>query len=465
MNKKITLLLLLVAICVSVPIVFGQESEYKGAEFCGECHSSEYAGWSKTAHANAAGRNDDGTYWVADPDDPDRNRGDLDAWKDSCAGCHTLNWDGEAKTFEFSETDPEKGLNIQCEECHGPGFESMEVDRSVELCEECHTDTHSQVADYRAIGGHSESYEDLLTSDHAGDSCLHCMTTEGFLGDEVTIDSDLTSITCIVCHNPHEGENDHFLRYEESNELCAQCHLGSHHPQSEEDVYPAGPHAKADVECVNCHGAGEHFAHGHESPWFNHSFGIYGIYYPNNVTEPLACAQCHELEWAIEQYEVVETTTETMVHSAEEIFEAAYTIIEGAGLSEAKATELTEAVDAASDIVHYWVADSSGGLHNPEGGFAAISAAAHAANDAALEALELSSDAMSDVVSGLESEKSSLETQVNTLESKVSDLEAEIEELSAQGGGIPGFPTSSIILGLLISAAALYLVIKPKNYL
>jgi hypothetical protein len=471
MNKKYALLLLFAFICVGIPLVFAQESDYKGAEYCGECHAEQYEGWSKTAHANAAGRNDDGTYWVHDPDDPARNRGDLDDWKDSCANCHTLNWDGEAKTFEFSETDPEKGLNIQCEECHGPGFESMEIDRSPELCEECHTGSHSQVADYRVIGGHSESYEDLLTSDHAGDSCLHCMTTEGFLGLEVTIDSeDLSSISCVVCHDLHEGDYGHSLRYEESNELCAQCHLGSHHPQSEEDVYPSGPHAKADVECVDCHGAGAHFAHGHESPWFNHSFAVYGIYYPNDVKEPLACAQCHELEWAIEQYEVVEETTEAMIHSAEEIIEEAYSVIEmvsSAGVSETQLEEIVASVDEASDIVHYWMADGSGGLHNPEGGYKAVSEAAHVANAASHQALELLSGVLESEVKALENDKvsletdkSSLETKVSGLESDVSSLEAEVEELSS-GIRIPGFPVSSIILGLIISAVVIYLI-KPK---
>jgi predicted CXXCH cytochrome family protein len=456
----------------TVSIVSAQD-EYKGAEFCGACHPDEYGGWQETSHANAAGMNDDGTFWVADPDDPTRNRGDLDAWKDSCAECHTLNWDGEAKTFAFSETDPEMGLNIQCENCHGPydpthmSGDSGIVDYTHESCVECHSGR--QVEDH-LNSRHSQTYEDLQTSDHAGDGCLHCMTTQGAIegaGSQTYGAEGLVSLSCVGCHDMHSEENPHQLRAETADDLCAKCHIGSHHPQSEEPVYPSGPHEKADVECVECHGLGEHFAHGHVSEWFNHTFWIYDTYWPYNDTRPMTCSKCHDIEWATEQLEVIEVTTETMTHAAEEIIESAYSVIESAGLSEAKAAELTEAVDAASDTVHYWVADGSGGLHNPEGTFAAISAAAHAANEAAVEALELSnSDLEGDVETlesaktSLESAKASLESEVATLETSVTDLEAEIEELSNQV--IPGFPVSSIAIGLLMSAAVVFYISKPK---
>ncbi len=444
---------------MALTINFVSAQDYMGAEFCQACHPDEYAGWSQTRHANAAGMNPDGTFWVSDPNDPSRNEGDLDAWKNSCANCHVLNWNADDKTFAFSETDPAKGLGIQCEECHGPGM-TMTIDRSLDLCGKCHTSSHSQVADFEK-GGHSMSYETLQTSDHATDDCLHCMTTEGFLGDTVTLDSDLTSLTCVVCHNPHEGTNDKLLRTATVDELCAECHNGTHHPQSEEAMYPSGPHAKAGVECTDCHGAGEHLAHGAVSAWFNHTFAIYGIYYPNNVTEPKTCEKCHELDWATEQLDVVETTTSTMVSTANDVIKAAYTTIENAGLSEDKAAELTSTVDDAAATVSYWVADNSGGLHNPEGGYTAISAAAHSANDAALEALQLSNTALEDNITSLNADKTSLESQVGSLESQVTDLQTQVTDLQNQG--IPGFPISSIVLGLLMSAAVVFYITKPKR--
>jgi formate-dependent nitrite reductase cytochrome c552 subunit len=269
----------------------------------------------------------------------------------------------------------------------------------------------------------------------------------------------------------HSEENPHQIRAETPDDLCEKCHVGSHHPQSEEAVYPSGPHAKAEVECVECHGLGEHFAHGHVSEWFNHTFWIYDTYWPYNDTRPVTCSKCHELEWATEQLEVIEHTTETMTEAAEEILEEAYAVIEivsgTEGVSETQIATITESVDAASDIVHYWMADASGGLHNPEGGYSAISAAAHAANKAAHDALELYNSALESDIDTLESDvetlgedKASLETQVSSLESDVSALEAEIEETSRPL--IPGFPVSSIVLGLLTSAAVIIFITKPK---
>lgn len=461
------------ATMLTVNIVSAQD-ENMGAEFCGMCHPDEYAGWQETSHANAAGMTAEGTFWVADPDDPARNMGDLDAWKASCAECHTLNWNPDDSTFAFSETEPEKGLNIQCENCHGAYVAhsadnpAMDLDYTHESCVECHSGR--QVEDH-LNSRHSQTYEDLQTSDHAGDGCLHCMTTQGAIageGSQTYGAEGLVSLSCVACHDMHSEENPHQMRAETADDLCAKCHVGSHHPQSEEAIYPSGPHEKADVECVECHGLGEHFAHGSVSAWFNHTFWIYDTYWPYNDTRPMTCSKCHEIEWATEQLEVIEVTTETMAHAAEEIIEAAYSVIESAGLSETEAAELTEAVDAASDTVHYWIADGSGGLHNPEGTFAAISAAAHDANEAAVEALELSnSDLESDVgtlevaATTLEAAKTTLESEVASLESDVSSLEAEIEELSNQV--IPGFPVSSMALGLLMSAAVVFYISKPKQ--
>jgi len=458
------------ATMLTVSFVSAQD-EYKGAEYCGMCHPAEYEGWSETAHANAAGMTEDGTFWVANPD---RNMGDLDAWKASCAECHTLNWNPDDLTFAFSETEPEKGLNIQCENCHGAYVphsadnQAMDLDYTTETCVECHSGR--QVEDH-LNSRHSQSWEDLEPLPYAGDSCLHCMTTQGAIGGEGSVsieDEGLVSLSCVACHNMHTEDTPHQLRAETADDLCAKCHIGSHHPQAEDDVYPAGPHAKADVECVECHGLGEHFAHGRVSEWFNHTFWIYDTYWPYNDTRPMTCSKCHELDWATEQLEVIEVTTETMAHAAEEIIEAAYSVIENAGLSEAKAAELTLAVDTASDTVHYWIADGSGGLHNPEATFSAISAAAHDANEAAVEALEVSnSDLEGDVgtleaaATTLEAAKTALESDVATLESSVSDLETEIEELSNQG--IPGFPVSSMALGLLMSAAVVFYISKPKQ--
>ena len=457
-HRYLLLLCALVATMMAVSFASAQ-TEYKGAEFCGQCHSEQYTEWEETSHANSAGLFANGTYWTAYPS----RQQTLEEFKE-CAECHVVGWDSETETWP--EMDSEKYINVQCENCHGaydPEHMSDEVnviDYTTDACAPCHV---GRQVDDHLMSRHSTSFEDLQTSSHAGDSCLHCMTTQGAIGGEGSVSMDdegLVSLMCAACHEPHSEEYEYQLRYEHADDLCGACHIGSHHPQAEEPVYPSGPHAKADVECAECHGQGVQLFHGSERPWFNHTFWVYNTFYPYNQSEPMVCSNCHELEWATEQLEVIEETTETMAHSAEEIIEAAYAIIEGAGLSETDATELTEAVDAASDTVHYWVADGSGGLHNPEGTYAAISAAAHAANEAAVEALDLANTALEDDVDTLTSEKASLEAEVTSLETRVTDLEAEVEDLANQG--IPGFPVSSIALGLLMSAAVIFYVTKPK---
>ena len=446
--------------------VVSAQTEYKGAEFCGACHADTYDDWSETSHANSAGRFENGTYWTAFTS----RQQTLEEFKE-CAECHVVGWDAE--TMTWPEMDTETYINVQCENCHGaydPAHLSEEVniiDLTVDACSPCHV---GRQVDDHLNSRHSQSWEDLSPLPYASDSCLHCMTTQGAIGGEGSVsieDEGLISLSCAACHDSHSHENSYQLRYEESDDLCGSCHIGSHHPQAEDPVYPAGPHAKADVECVQCHGTGVQLFHGSESPWFNHTFWVYNTFYPYNQTEPMVCGNCHELEWATEQLEVIESTTETMEHSAEEIIATAYSVIEEAGLSETLTAELTLAVDAASDQVHYWIADGSLGLHNPEGTYAAISEAAHMANEAALEALEASHAAVEAAhaaveaeVSTLEGEKTTLESEVTTLETSVTNLEAEIEELSNQG--IPGFPVSSIALGLLMSIAVVFYISKPK---
>ena len=451
---------------LTVSIVSAQ-TDYKGAEFCGQCHAEKYDEWAETSHANSAGLADDGTYWTAFTSRVQT----LEEFK-GCAECHVVGWDAETETWP--EMDSDKYINVQCENCHGaydPAHISGEadiIDLTVDACSPCHVGR--QVEDH-LMSRHSQSWEDLEPLPYAGDSCLHCMTTQGAIAGagEVSIEEEgLVSLSCAACHDSHSDENPHQLRYETADLLCASCHVGSHHPQAEEEVYLSGPHEKAGVDCVDCHGLGEHFAHGSVGEWFNHTFWIYDTYWPYNDTRPVTCSKCHELEWADAQLDVIEHTTETMTHAAEEIITAAYSVIESAGLSETEAAELTAAVDTAADTVHYWMADASGGLHNPEGTFAAISAAAHDANEAAVEALaasntELTSDvgALEAAEASLEAAKATLESEVASLESSVSDLEDEIEELSNQG--IPGFPVSSIALGLLMSAAAVFYISKPKQ--
>jgi hypothetical protein len=304
------------------------------------------------------------------------------------------------------------------------------------------------------------------------------MTTQGFIGQEVTLETEgLVSLSCAACHDSHSIENHYQLRYEHADELCEQCHVGSHHPQSE--FYPDGPHDKADVECVQCHGAGERLWHGSISEWFNHTFWIYNINYPFDQEEPMVCAKCHEIEWATAQLEVIEALTHEFGTNVTEVIHAAEAAIEVAnattGVNSAKVTEAVELAERAYDIIHLVEADASGGLHNPEYTYTLLGHASMLAGEAQAAALEAQAEALGEgvstlearvstlesSVSSLESDKETLSSQVSSLESQVASLEAEVEDAKAKASS--GATTNigiGAVVGVIIGAVAVFFLKK-----
>jgi predicted CXXCH cytochrome family protein len=142
-----------------------------------------------------------------------------------CGRCHTTG-------YEASETEHQDGLpgiagtwaepGITCERCHGPGSRhaidpeeySMTIDRSADLCGEC----HYRSEDHRilASGGlirHHEQYDEMLSAGHS-------------------------NLRCVNCHDPHKS-----AKYDAENAItwvCVDCHST--------EVSHAGSH-----DCVRCH--------------------------------------------------------------------------------------------------------------------------------------------------------------------------------------------------------------------
>ena len=459
-HTYILLLCTLIALTLCINYASAAETEYKGAEFCGNCHPDAYDAWTETGHANAVIL-EEGSYLVHG----ERDQGDLASFKDSCADCHVLGWDGETKTFAFSETDPEKGLGIQCESCHGPyqphssDNPAMTLDYNADVCADCHT----QPADH-ALSGHSTSMQDLGTSDHASDSCLHCMSTQGFIGLEVSLtDSDLSSLSCVACHDPHSDENAMQLRAETPDDLCGECHTG-HHPQS--DLFVDSAHEMAGVECVDCHGSGERFAHGSVGEWFNHSFAIYNTFYPYNQSEPMVCGNCHELEWATERLDYIETMTEDHINNAQAVVEKAISTIEEVNATEGvDSTKVAAAMDKVSEaqgLINSVVLDASGSLHNTEKAYSMLSDAVTLAGEAESEALDAMSTTLSDNVQSLTSQVSSLESAKSSLETTNSGLEAQLAELHGQSSETSMNLIIGAVVGLIIGAAAVFFIAKKQ---
>ncbi len=455
MKKPIVLFLLTVIVLVGTSLsspnallVASQTNgTFRGAEFCGNCHVDTYEGWDETAHAHAVMliQNASGNFYSIGATSnlagtPSRIY-DEDTFRARCRNCHVTGGNdfdplGIDQVWPEMDTDPAKFLNVQCEVCHG-AYEphdsanpTMAVDYSSALCEQCHTGSHDFSHSQSA---HAQSLLDLLDSGHPRDSCLHCMSTQGFIGLSVTLDTiDLEGISCVACHDPHVHEYESQLRYEDATSLCTQCHTGSHHPQGE--FFEDSPHLRAGLECTSCHGQGTHFAHGHESSVINHTWGIYGMYYPYNQTvseEPIVCSTCHTQDWATLQLGVIQSLTTDLIDTITPLIEEAKAAIiianETTGIDVTKINLANEKVEEAESALHYVEYDASGGLHNPEETYRLLSDAAIRVGESKSIALEALSEA----------ETSNLEAQVSSAQNMAM-------------GGIIGALIAGLVIGIVV---------------
>ncbi|TWT57477.1 Perchlorate reductase subunit gamma precursor [Thalassoglobus neptunius] len=105
-----------------------RSSTFMGAETCKECHKGAYEVWNKSRHSHALdslveGRESYGDAWVSRIHDPE------------CLTCHTTGWDQQAALrfrsgFASLEKTPHLAGN-QCENCHGPASEHVELEKSI----------------------------------------------------------------------------------------------------------------------------------------------------------------------------------------------------------------------------------------------------------------------------------------------------------------------------------------------
>jgi hypothetical protein len=150
-----------------------------------------------------------------------------------CGACHTTGYNPSGNQDDLPGligTWAEPG--IQCEACHGPGSLHAanpsgvlpRVDRSSELCGECHRSGNLEMVD--AQGGfidHHELYADLSHGKHQ-------------------------VLECVDCHNPHSGVK----QLEESDQpttrnACENCHSAQARYQKNER------HLAIGLDCIECH--------------------------------------------------------------------------------------------------------------------------------------------------------------------------------------------------------------------
>ena len=123
------------------PMVSAQTNEeYAGPEYCRTCHSRQYDEWTTTNHSQAY---DDPVF---------REQWEENGRPGECLECHTTGYDLSTNTFEVE--------GVTCEVCHGPK-NTMAIDTSKELCQQCHTGTRARQIE---LGTHGMS----------GVSCAQC---------------------------------------------------------------------------------------------------------------------------------------------------------------------------------------------------------------------------------------------------------------------------------------------------
>jgi hypothetical protein len=151
-----------------------------------------------------------------------------------CGACHTTGYRAQGNQDGLEGiigTWAESG--IQCEECHGPGSNhvsnpygvAMEIDRSSQLCGECHI--RDSVSTIDASGGltkYHEQAEELYASKHM-------------------------ALTCVACHDPHKSALNADEDLNPSQGIwndCEDCHFQQASLQK--------PSIMANIlACTDCH--------------------------------------------------------------------------------------------------------------------------------------------------------------------------------------------------------------------
>ena len=218
---------------------------------CGNCHVSRAASWQGTAHADAYNTlaNNPG----AQP---------------FCFTCHTVSENGNLTPGPagWNVVQSDAYHDVQCESCHGPGFQHVQAPdasaprasikgdtTSTAACGSCHSGAHNPF-----IEDWSQSRHNIMNPfPRSREECISCHTAQGAL-KAFGVNSrylewqaplgQMETITCAVCHDPHGSDNPAQLRFaltpasQETN-LCIKCH----HKRSEPDTgvveFFRGPHS------------------------------------------------------------------------------------------------------------------------------------------------------------------------------------------------------------------------------
>src|SRR5687768_3661714 len=148
---------------------------------CGNCHVGHQTDWVTTRHADA---------YATLAENPGS--------QDFCFTCHTVNESGNevSEASGWSVVQDTAYHDVQCESCHGPGADHVEVPdagneplasiaASVDAtdgCAECHNGTHHPFVEEWSESKHATPQASVISRDPAeAASCTPCHTAQGAL--------------------------------------------------------------------------------------------------------------------------------------------------------------------------------------------------------------------------------------------------------------------------------------------
>lgn len=227
---------------------------------CGNCHVGHQSDWITSAHSDAFQ-----TLNV--------NPG-AQAF---CYSCHTVSDKGNATAGPagWDAVESDAYHDVQCENCHGPGFDHVtEPDApgnqplahlrviggdsasQASSCAACHSGVHHPFVDEWSQSKHAVSLEEApgvfvasspsCASCHEGRATIRAWgSTANYVERDSTATTSFLGVTCAVCHDPHGSDNPAQLRFpiasvDFSENLCMKCHSRRYEPVANSS---RGPHA------------------------------------------------------------------------------------------------------------------------------------------------------------------------------------------------------------------------------
>jgi predicted CXXCH cytochrome family protein len=274
---------------------------------CGNCHIGAQSEWEATQHADAWATLEGSGHAAA-----------------TCEGCHTVGDKGNAATSQvgWDATRDTRYHDVQCESCHGAGQTHVENPQSTNLplapfgvglnaesgCGECHSGTHHPFVEEWAASAHSNVQEHAAERPecavcHVGTVALAAWGVNTNYIEKGDPDVHLGT-TCVVCHDPHAGNNPAQLRFpinvpDENTNLCMRCHNQRANPDPGSS---RGPHAPEGPTLLGNAG------------WFPPSFELPPgtlIATHGSDRNPTLCAGCH-----VNSLEVTDSETGAFVFNS-----------------------------------------------------------------------------------------------------------------------------------------------------